>query len=231
MLAGSLRRAGTRLRISAQLVDTQTDFPLWTERYDREMADVFELQDEIAHKIAEALRITLTPQEQEALAAKPTENLQAYDLFLRGSSYARRLMRQDMEFALQMFEHAVAQDPTFALAYAAMANVCAILYVNFGSEPSWLERVRTTSAKAVSLAPHLPDAKAAQGWLCYANGEYQTAVDIARAVLKEQARHRRRLSTCCCARCSRPVSTRRSSASPRKRSRRAATTTTSTCRS
>ena len=75
------------------------------------MPDVFELQDEIAHKIAEALRITLTPQEQEALAGKPTENLQAYDLFLRGKSYARRVTRQDMEFALQMFENAVALDP------------------------------------------------------------------------------------------------------------------------
>ncbi len=71
---------GARLRINAQLVDTHTDFPLWSERYDREMKDVFEVQDEIARSIAEALRITLTPQEQEALAAKPTENLQAYDL-------------------------------------------------------------------------------------------------------------------------------------------------------
>ena len=99
VLTGSLRRAGTRLRINAQLVDTRTDFPLWSERYDREMQDIFEVQDEIARKIAEALRITLTPQEQEALAAKPTENLQAYDLYLRGKSYARRWTRQDLEFA------------------------------------------------------------------------------------------------------------------------------------
>ena len=68
VLAGSLRRAGNRLRINAQLVDTHTDFPLWSERYDREMKDVFEVQDEIARKIAEALRITLTPQEREAIA-------------------------------------------------------------------------------------------------------------------------------------------------------------------
>ena len=80
------------------------------------MSDIFEVQDEIAHKIAEALRIKLTPQEQEELAAKPTENLQAYDLYLRGRSYARRLTRQDLEFALQMFENAVTLDPNFALA-------------------------------------------------------------------------------------------------------------------
>jgi TolB-like protein len=115
--------AATGCGISAQLVDAAVRLALWSERYDREMADVFAVQDEIARKIAEALRVTLSPQEQEALARKPTENLQAYDLYLRGSSYARRLTRQDMEFALQMFENAVAQDPGFALAYAAIANV------------------------------------------------------------------------------------------------------------
>ena len=125
VLAGSLRRSGNRLRITAQLVDTRTDFPLWSERYDREMKDVFEVQDEIARKIAEALRIKLTPQDQEALAAKPTENLQAYDHYLRGRGYARRLTRQDLEFALQMFNDAVALDPEFALAHAAIANACA----------------------------------------------------------------------------------------------------------
>ena len=74
---------------------------MWSERYDREMKDVFEVQDEIARKIAEALRVTLSPQELEALAVKPTENLQAYDLYLRGKRYARRQTRQDLEFALQ----------------------------------------------------------------------------------------------------------------------------------
>ena len=118
VLTGTLRRAGARLRINTQLVDTRTDFPVWSERFDREMKDVFEVQDEIARKIAEALRVTLSPQELEALAVKPTENLQAYDLYLRGKRYARRQTRQDLEFALQMFENAVAMDPSFALAYA-----------------------------------------------------------------------------------------------------------------
>jgi len=79
VLTGTLRRAGARLRINVQLVDTRTDFPLWSERFDREMKDVFEVQDEMARKIAEALRVTLSPEELEALAIKPTENLQAYD--------------------------------------------------------------------------------------------------------------------------------------------------------
>jgi len=74
VLTGSLRRAGNRLRINAQLVDTRTDFPLWSERYDREMHDAFEVQDEIARTIAEALRVTLAPQGYVALAAKPSED-------------------------------------------------------------------------------------------------------------------------------------------------------------
>src|SRR5205807_2280689 len=153
VLTGSLRRAGARLRINAQLVDTHTDFPLWSERYDREMKDVFEVQDEIARRIAEALRITLTPQEQEALAVKPTENLQAYDLYLRGRSYARRLTRQDLEFALQMFENAVAMDPDFALAHAAIAKVCAEYHFNFQRDASWIGRAMAASQRAVALRP------------------------------------------------------------------------------
>src|SRR5216117_831407 len=106
------------------------------------MKDVFEVQDEIAQKIAAALRIQLSPQEQEALAAKPTDNLQAYDLYLRGKSYARRWTRQDLEFARQMFENAVSLDGNFALAYAATANVCALQHYLYGRDPVWLERAR-----------------------------------------------------------------------------------------
>ena len=186
VLAGSLRRAGTRLRINAQLVDTQTDFPLWSERYDREMKDVFEVQDEIARKIAEALRITLSPQEKEALAAKPTENLQAYDLFLRGKSYARRLTRQDLEFAAQMLENAVALDPEFALAYAALANVAAQHHYHYGRDPVWMERAQAASQKAMSLSPELPEAQVAQAWVKYARGQHDEAISHARAAIERK---------------------------------------------
>ncbi len=176
VLVGSLRRAGNRLRINAQLVDTHTDFPLWSERYDREMKDVFEVQDEIARKIAEALRVTLSPQEEEAIAEKPTANLQAYDQYLRGKSYARRMTRQDLEFALQMFQSAVALDPTFALAYAAIANTCAQHHYNYGRDPVWLERARTASQKAIALRPELPEVQVGQAWILYAEGQLDEAV-------------------------------------------------------
>ena len=183
VLAGSLRRAGNRLRINAQLIDTHTDFPLWSERYDREMKDVFEVQDEIARKIAEALRVTLTPQEQAALAARPTDNLQAYDLYLRGKSYVRRLTRQDLEFARQMFENATALDAKFALAYAAIANACALIFYNYGRDDVWIERARTASEKAASLQPDLAEADIARAWVLYAGQHYDETIRLTRQAI------------------------------------------------
>jgi non-specific serine/threonine protein kinase len=183
LLTGSLRRAGSRLRINAELVDTQTNFPLWSERYDREMADVFAVQDEIARKIAEALRITLTPQEQQALASKPTENAQAYDLFLRGKSFARRVTRQDTEFALQMFENAVALDPHFALAHAAIAYTCAQYHWHFERAPAWIERAKAASQRASALGKDAPEIQVAESWILYAEGHYHEAVERLRQVI------------------------------------------------
>jgi len=185
-LEGSLRRAGNRLRISAQLVDAATGFPVWSERYDREMSDIFEVQDEIAHKIAEALRIKLTPQEQAQLAAKPTENLQAYDLYLRGRSYARRRTTRDMEFALQMFENAVTLDPNFALAWAAIANGCAHAQYWSGPGGTYMERAQSASLRAVALAPDIPEVLVSQGWILYAASRYDDAVRLTRAAISRK---------------------------------------------
>jgi non-specific serine/threonine protein kinase len=182
-LEGSLRRAGNRLRINAQLVDAASGFPVWSERYDREMSDIFAVQDEIAHKIAEALRIKLTPQEQAELAAKPTENLQAYDLYLRGRSYARRRTTRDMEFALQMFENAVALDPNFALAWAAIANGCAHAQYWSGGKGQYMERAQSASLRAVALAPDIPEVLVSQGWILYAGGRYEDAERLTRAAI------------------------------------------------
>jgi len=186
VLTGTIRRAGARLRINAQLVDTRTDFPVWSERFDREMKDVFEVQDEIARKIAEALRVTLSPQELEALAVKPTENLQAYDLYLRGKRYARRQTRQDLEFALQMFENAVAMDPSFALAYAACANACAMFYCNYSRDQVWVERAREASGKAVALRWDLPEVQVSQAWVLYAAELHNEAVRMVKKAIERK---------------------------------------------
>jgi non-specific serine/threonine protein kinase len=186
VLTGTLRRSGARLRINVQLVDTHTDFPLWSERFDREMKDVFEVQDEMARKIAEALRITLSPQELEALAIKPTENLQAYDLYLRGKRYARRQTRQDLEFALQMFENAVALDASFALAYAACANACAMFYCNYSREQVWVERAREASGRAVALRWDLAEVQVSQAWVLYAAELHDEAIRMVKKAIERK---------------------------------------------
>ena len=187
VLEGSIRRAGDRLRITTQLVDAASGYPVWSERYDRQMKDVFEVQDEIARKIAEALRIKLSRQEQDAIAEKPTDNLQAYDLYLRGRSYARRLTRQDLEFALQMLENAVTQDPNFALAYASIANVCAYYHAHYAREAVWMDRARGAAERAMTLQPDVPEVMVAQAWILYAKGQYDEMIAIVRNVVARKS--------------------------------------------
>ena len=183
VLAGSLRRIGNRLRINAQLIDAANEFPLWSERYDREMEDVFAVQDEIAQKIAEALRITLSPGEQQALAAKPTENPHAYDLYLRGRNYARRVARQDLQVAQQMFESAAALDPDFALAHAGLANVCVQHYYYFERDRRWIDRAIASYENATKRGGDAPEIRLGEAWLAFAEKRYDRVLDVMRAVL------------------------------------------------
>jgi serine/threonine protein kinase/tetratricopeptide (TPR) repeat protein len=176
VLSGSLRRAKNRLRITAQLVDTRTDFPVWSERYDRELEDVFEVQDEIAQKIAKSLRITLSPQEQKAIAQKPTENAQAYDCYLRGRSYMRRVTRTDLQFALQLYEQAVVLDPPFALAHAGIAYVCGLFYEWHDRDDRWIQRGLAACERALALEPRLPDALTARARIFWAQKNYDEAI-------------------------------------------------------
>jgi tetratricopeptide (TPR) repeat protein len=149
------------------------------------MKDVFEVQDEIAQKIAAALRITLSPQEQQALSAKPTENLQAYDLYLRGRNYARRVGRQDLQFALQMYENAVALDPEFALAHAGLANVCAQYYYHFERQQQWIDRAIVASEKASAKGHGEPEIECAAGWVLFANGRYNECTEKMRGAINK----------------------------------------------
>jgi tetratricopeptide (TPR) repeat protein len=148
------------------------------------MADVFEVQDEIARALAQALRISLSPQEEKTIARKPTENLQAYDYYLRGRSYARR---ESLEFALQMFEQAIKLDPGFALAHAAIANVCGIYYETRGRPQQWIDKGRAACDQALALDPQLPEALVARGRILYAQQRYDEAIEYVRLAIARKA--------------------------------------------
>jgi serine/threonine protein kinase/Flp pilus assembly protein TadD len=163
VLSGSLRRAGNRLRITAQLIRAQTGHSVWAERYDRELKDVFEVQDEIARSISQALRIKLSPQEEKAIARKQTENPQAYDYYLRGRQFFHQFRRKGFDFARQMFARAIVIDPHYARAYAGVADCCSFLYMYWDSSEDNLNEAEAASRKALELDPELAEAHAAGG--------------------------------------------------------------------
>ena len=186
VLAGSLRRAGNRLRINAHLVESRTGHSVWAERYDRELQDVFEVQDEIARSITQALRITLTPKEEKAIAQKPTRNARAYDYYLRGRSYTRRITRPDLELAVEMYDRAIELDPDFALAYAGLAIVCGVYHEWHEQHERWVEKGLAACERALELDPQLPEALAARARLFYAQGKPNEAIDFARRAIEKK---------------------------------------------
>ncbi len=160
LLEGSVRKSGNRLRITAQLVDTAQGFHLWSESFDREMKDIFEIQDEIAKNIVRALQVTLSPQERGALKKSPTRHVQAYDYYLRGRSFYYRYGRHDIEFALQLFARATELDLGYALAYAGLADCWSYIYLNSDRRESVREQAMAASRRAVELAPDSAQAQA-----------------------------------------------------------------------
>src|SRR5438477_397380 len=168
VLVGSVRRAGNRLRISAQLVKVADGYHLWSERYDREMPDVFAIQDEIAKAIANRLRVTLG-EDGAPLVTPATGNLDAYHLYLKGRYYlAQRGL--GLKKALECFDQALALDPQYALAYAGLADACTVL-AQYGLAPPNVLRPRARAAvqKALHLAPDLAEvycASGALGFIC-----------------------------------------------------------------
>jgi serine/threonine protein kinase/Tfp pilus assembly protein PilF len=175
VLSGSLRRAGSRLRITVQLIDTRDGFPVWAERYDRKLEDVFAIQDEIAQNIARELRLMLTDQEKRAIKKVQTADVQAYDYYLRGRQFFQQFQRKGAEFARQMFARAIAIDPNYALAYAGVADCWSLLYAS--SEPSEanLKEADAASRKALELDPELAEAHASRGWAVSLDRRYEEA--------------------------------------------------------
>jgi serine/threonine protein kinase/Flp pilus assembly protein TadD len=176
VLEGSIRRSGSRVRITAQLVEASTRHSVWAERYDRQLEDVFAIQEEIARSIAQALRITLTPQEEKIIARKPTENPQAYDFYLRGRNYTRR---ENYDYGLQMFEQAIELDPNFALAHAGIGHLCGLIYEVREQNPKWIERGIAACDRATALAPDLPEVLVARSRMSYAQKKYDEAALLA----------------------------------------------------
>ena len=184
VLEGSIRRSGSRVRITAQLVEASTRHSVWAERYDRQLEDVFAIQEEIARSIAQALRITLTPQEEKTIARKPTENPQAYDFYLRGRNYTRR---ENYDYGLQMFEQAIELDPNFALAHGGIAHLCGLIYEVREQSQKWIERGLAACDRATALAPDLPEILVARSRMSYAQKKYEESAMFAQRAIERKS--------------------------------------------
>jgi serine/threonine protein kinase/Flp pilus assembly protein TadD len=185
VLEGSLRRSGERLRITARLVETATARSVWAERYDRQMEDVFAIQDEIAQSIAKALKLVLTEQEKRAIEKAPTTDVQAYDYYLKGRQFFHQFRRKSFDFARQLFARAIVIDPNYALAYAGVADCCAFIYLWWEASDDNRKEAEIASRKAVELDPELAEAHVSRG-LAYqmtkkyeeAHREFETAIQL-----------------------------------------------------
>jgi TolB-like protein/Flp pilus assembly protein TadD/tRNA A-37 threonylcarbamoyl transferase component Bud32 len=172
VVEGSVQRAANRVRVSAQLIDARTETHLWAERYDRPVDDVFAIQSEIAQAIADALRVKLSPSQSSALAAAPTRDTEAYDLFLKGEYEERQAEStykgETYDRAAAFYRQALTRDPSFALAYARHAynRIFRHWYVK-RMTPTQLEEVKSDIERALAIAPDLPEAHLALGLFHY----------------------------------------------------------------
>ena len=163
LLEGSVRKAGDRLRVTVQLIETATGYHRWSRRFDRQLVDVFAIQDEIAESVARSLRGgVLSPREKEALL-RPLTGPAAYEDYLRGRQLLPRLTEADLQASAETFERAIASDAGYGPAWAGLATVHATLYEWFGAREDDLARAERTSERALALAPRLAEAHVARG--------------------------------------------------------------------
>jgi serine/threonine protein kinase/Tfp pilus assembly protein PilF len=163
VLEGGVRKLGNKLRITAELVNVADGYHLWSERYDREIEDVFEIQDDISQSIVKALRVILSEGEKKAIENKPRTNIQAYDYYLRGRQFFHQLRRRSLEYARQMFNKAIELDPDYALAYTGVADSSSLLYTYFDARDFNLRQADKASKKALALEPELAEAHVSRG--------------------------------------------------------------------
>ena len=193
LLEGSVRRAGNRVRVSVQLINANNDEHIWAEDYDRDLTDVFAIQTDLAQKIASALQAKLSPTEKARLDNRPTQNPDAYLLFVRAHDYANRPddLRDDSLKAEELFEQAIKLDPKFALAFAGLSTAESMLYHFWDPVPARREKARLNADESLRLQPNLPEGHLALGFsYYYGDRDYERALaefEIAKRDLPNEA--------------------------------------------
>ncbi|MEO7136245.1 MAG: protein kinase [Gemmatimonadales bacterium] len=175
VLEGSVRKAGNRLRIIVQLINVTDGYCLWSERFDRELEDVFAVQDEIAENIVRALRLVLTDQEKRAIDKPRTGSVEAYEFYLRGRQAFNLFREKSLQFARRMYARAIEIDPGFAPAYAGTADASSFLFMWWDPSRANLHEAESASLKALEVAPDMAEAHAARGLALTLSEQYAEA--------------------------------------------------------
>src|SRR5881398_520806 len=175
MLEGSVRKAGARVRVTGQLVNCKKGSHVWAERFDRDLTDIFAIQDEITHAIVEQLKVRLLPQEKKSIGQTPTDNVEAYTYYLRGRQFMQRHSKSNYQLARRMFAKAVELDPLYARAYAGIADCDSFLFLHYHLEAG-IDSILATSAKALALDNRLAEAHASRGLALSLGQQYDEAI-------------------------------------------------------
>jgi adenylate cyclase len=175
VLEGSVRRAGDRVRITGQLIETATDSHLWSETYDRELKDVFAIQDDIAQSIVAALQMTLTPRDRRALQYVATSNPEAYDYYLKGRKYMYAMSSRNFQHAIRMYRKAIELDENYAIAYAGMADTYSQMFRFVDASTENAAKALEASQHAIELDPDSAEAHASRGLSLFINEKYEDA--------------------------------------------------------
>src|SRR5207237_3895135 len=170
-----VRKAGSRVRVTGQLIHGKHGGHVWADRYDRDLTDIFAIQDEITHAIVEQLKVKLLPQEKKIIAQAPTSNVEAYTYYLRGRDFFHRESKRYFQLARLMFTKAVELDPLYARAYAGIADCDSFLFL-WCREDIPIASILATSAKALALDSGLAEAHASRGLALSLQQGYQEAM-------------------------------------------------------
>jgi adenylate cyclase len=175
ILEGSVRKVGSRVRVTVQLVEGRDGGHLWADRYDRDLTDIFAIQDEITRCIIEQLKVRLLPEEKMIIDRVPTENVEAYGYYLRGRQFLHRHSKTYYVLAKRMFAKAIELDPLYARAYAGLADCDSFLFLHYNAEVS-IDGILAASAKALDLESGLAEAHASRGLALSLREQYPEAV-------------------------------------------------------
>ena len=174
VLEGSVRKAGARVRVTGQLVNCKEGSHVWAERFDRDLTDIFAIQDEITHAIVDQLKIKLLPAEKKSIGQNSTDNVDAYTYYLRGRDFFYRHSKRYFELARRMFAKAVELDPGYARAYAGIADCDAWLHLTYQVDLR-VESIVEIADKALALDPNLSEPHASRGTALTAAGKFEEA--------------------------------------------------------